>query len=354
MALLDENGRLFGRFNVVDAVVAVAIVVLVPFGYASYLLFRTPLPTLERIEPDTLTYAPNMRITIHGANLRPYMRISADSFQGRDFLFSDTTEAQVDLSGVPPGVYDVVLYDYAQERGRLPKALTIQPSALPDARLIAVGMFGNLAPEQASRIAAGMTVDGVGDVVAVGRPVPQVTRVFARPGTVEIPVKGAVMVPATMRMACYVRSSRGEPECVGGGVSLQPATLLFLETPLGTLPFQIDQVMGDRSLEPVNVTVRLSGNPNVLTHVQPGDIDLGETSNELSAGGTVVRAGPLVGSSRDVQLTLQAQKGSVGWTYRAVPLRLGAGFLLRTSAYELSGAVIHLSPLPDAGTAVSK
>lgn len=346
MATSDANGRLFGRLNVVDAALVVALVGLIPLGYAAYLLFRTPLPVLARVEPDTLTVAPNMRITVRGSNFRPYMRVSIGTHQGMNFLFNDTTEAQIDLRDVPPGVYDVVLYDYAQERDRLPKALTVKPSELPDAQLVAVGMFGNVTPDQASHIRVGFVVPGVGQVAEVGRPVPLVTRVFARPGFVEIPVKDAQMVPVAMRMACYVRSNRGQPECVTADVSLQPKSLLFLDTPLGRLPFQIDEVRAVRPPEEVAATVRLSGSPDVLGQVRPGDVDLGDVDNALSSAGTVRAVGPAQGGSLDVRMTLQAQRGSVGWVYRMSPLRLGGAFTLRTPAYELSGTVVQLSPLP--------
>lgn len=355
MAMVDEQGRLFGRLNLVDAIVALVLVGLIPLAYASYLLFRAPLPTLTRVEPVTLTYSPEMRLTVRGTDFRPYMRISVGNVQAQNFLFNDTTEARVDLQAIPPGVYDVVLYDYAQERSRLPRALTIEPSVLPDAQMIAVGMFGNVKPEQTSQIAVGMVVPGVGDVIAAGRPVPQVTRVFSRPGTVEIPVQNAQMVPAALRLGCYVRSAQGQPECVGAGVSLQPTTLLFLETPLGTLPFQIDQVRGLQPIEPVRVTVRFSGHSNVLAQVRRGDVDLGDASNELSANGTVDSvAGSGESGSRDVTLVLQGQRGTGSWTYQSAPLRLGGAFALRTPLYELHGTVIALSPSPTAVTATPR
>ncbi len=347
MAIVDEQGRLFGRLNLLDAIVALVILGLIPLAYGSYVLFRTPLPRLTTVEPQTLTYAPNLRVKIRGENLRPYMRVSFGNHQGQTFLFNDTTEAEVDLREVPPGVYDVVLYDYSQERSRLPRALTIAPSALPDAKMIVVGTFGNLKPDRVAGITVGMVIPGVGEVIAVGKPVPQVTRVFARPGTVEIPAPGATMVPATLRMGCWVRSNQGQPECVGADVSLQPTTLMFLTTPLGTLPFQVDQVRGLQPIEPVQVTVRFNGHPGVLSRIKKGDVDLGDVMNELSANGTVVDvASQGDPSARDVRLVVQAQRGTSGWTYAVAPLRLGGLFTLRTPLYELTGTVIQLSPSP--------
>jgi hypothetical protein len=343
MAMIDERGRLFGRVNVVDAIVAVLVLALIPLGYASYLLFRTPFPVLTRVEPTTLTYGTNMRIKVHGENFKPYLRVSLGIHQGRNFLFHNSTEAGVELFDVPPGVYDVILFDQAQERGRLKNAITIAPSALPDAQVVVVGMFGNLKPDQVGRITAGMTIDGVGTVVAVGRPVPQMTRVFVRPGTFEVPAPNAQMVPAVVRMGCYVRSNQGQPECVAASLSVQPAALMFLETPAGTVPFQIDQVRGLGPIEPVQVTVEFSGAPSVLAQIAPGDRDVGDVSNELSATGTVTAVSGS-GGTRVARLTLDAQRGSAGWLYAMAPLRLGTSFVLRNPKYEAQGRVTALSP----------
>lgn len=354
MAIVDGQGRFFGRLNVVDAVLALLIFGLIPLGYGSYVLFRTPRPTLTRVEPAVLTYGPNMRFKVRGENLRPYLRVSLGIYQGKNFLFNDSTEADIELLDVPPGLYDVVLYDEAQERSRLPKGLTIAPSALPDMQMVVVGTFGNLKPEQVGQVTVGMTIEGVGTVEAVGRPVPQVTRVFVRPGTVEIPVANARMVPAALRMGCYVRSNQGQPECVGGGFSVQPTTLLFLATPIGTLPFQIDQVRGLQPLEPVRVTVRFSGHAGVLAQIQTGDLDLGDVRNELSANGTVEAvSGPISagGTIRDVRLTVHAQRGTTSWTYAMAALRLGSGFVLRTARYEVHGTVIAMAPEFEPSTA---
>ncbi len=354
MAILDGRGRLFGRFNVFDAIVAILLLGLVPLAYGAYLVLRTPLPKLTSVEPATITYGSNMRFKVRGENLRPYLRVFLDRHQSKSFLFDDSTEAEVELLDVPPppGVYDVVLYDQAQERDRLPKALTIAPSALPDAQMLVVGTFGNLNAAQAGKIAAGMTIAGVGVVTAVGRPVPQVMRVFVRPGTVEIPVANAQMVPAAMRMGCFVRTNSGQPECVGGGFSVQPTTLLFLDTPLGTLPFQIDQVRGLQPFEPVRVTVRFAATAEVLARIRSGDVDLGDVRNELSANGVVDGVGGGAAGTRDARLTVQAQRGVTSWTYNVAPLRLGSQFVLRTGAYEVSGTVIALSPEFEGGTKV--
>lgn len=346
MAIVDERGRLFGRLNLFDAIVAVLILWMVPIAYGAYLLLRTPAPTLTAVEPATIVYGPAMKIRVRGTHFVPYLRVSVGLHQGKTFKFNDSTDAEVDLLDVPPGTYDVVLFDNSQERGRLRNGLTIAPSALPEAKLIAVGTFGNLTAAQAASIKAGTEIEGVGVIEAVGKPVPQVQRVFVRPGMVEIPVAGAQMVAASLRLSCFVRSAQGQPECVGGGASVQPTTLLFLDLPFGKVPFQIDQVRSIEPLQTARLTVRFSGEPRVLAQIRPGDRDFGDVRNELSATATVDGAGPAIGGSREVSLTVQAQRGADGWLYANTPLRLGSAFVLRNRSYEVSGIVIAVAAPP--------
>ena len=114
---LTIDGRLFGRFNLFDAMVAVLVLGLIPLGYGAL-----------RAVPDAAAAADGGRAGRHGRraeparqvkgeNLRPYLRVSFGDHPGqRASCSSDTGEAEVDLNDMPPGIYDVVLYDSAQER----------------------------------------------------------------------------------------------------------------------------------------------------------------------------------------------------------------------------------------------
>lgn len=368
MPIVDQQGRLFGRLNLVDAVLVLLAIAIVPIGYGAYALFRTPAPRLLAVEPSTLQEESRLRIRIHGEHLRPYMRVSFGDRQAATFLFGGVRTAEVDVDNLPPGTYDVVLYDYAQERDRLPNAITITPSPLPSTQVVVAGMLTGLTEETAAQVPEGMVIPGVGEVLRVGRPVPEVTRVFTGRSTVEIPVATSVRLPLEIRVGCAVRVREGIPDCVIGSVGLAPRVVLLLETALGKLPFQIDQVRGPQPLDAVDVRVRFVGAPTVLALLQRGDRDLGTATNELAAGAEVVEAGPvrrlptpvtvlaeshlLVGSdqaARDVTLRLQAQRSTAGWIYGTEPLRPGGAFELRTEAYELRGAV--LAVVADGGPA---
>ena len=54
MAIVDQQGRLFGRLNLLDAAFVLLLFALIPLGYASWIVFRTPPAVLTSVEPATL------------------------------------------------------------------------------------------------------------------------------------------------------------------------------------------------------------------------------------------------------------------------------------------------------------
>jgi hypothetical protein len=348
MPIVDSHGRLLGRLNVIDAIAALLLLGLLPLAYGAYTLFRTPPPRLVAVEPGTMVNGPNLRVAIKGENLRPYMRVSFGNIQGNSFIFRNTSEALVDLNAMPPGVYDVVLYDTAQEQSRLRDAFTLTPPPLPASQVIAVGTIGNVTAEQARQIVPGMKVQGVGEIVAVSAPLPETTRVYAGP-VLEIPIEKAVRVPVSLLVGCSVRAPQGMPHCAVGDAPLQPLTMLVLNTPVGTLPFQIDQLRSAQPLEAVDVVVQMTGRRELLAQITAGDTDHGQYVNPLAAGAVVngvTRPLTVGGDTQrvDVNLRTRAQRTSNGWTYASAPLRVGSVYYLRTAEYELQGIVVRITP----------
>jgi hypothetical protein len=348
MPIVDAQGRLFGRLNLLDAMIGILLLGLVPLAYGAYAMFRTPEPRIVAVQPAELVSGPNMRVSIRGENLRPFMRVSFNDIQGNSFVFRNTSEALVDLNAMPPGVYDVVLYDYSQEKARLPKAFTLLPTPLPASQVTIVGTLGNLTAERASAIKPGMALPGVGEILEVGTPLPEATRVFAGP-VLEIPIETAVRVPVEVRAGCTVRAPQGTPQCTIGDAVLQPTGLMVVKTELGALPLQVDQIRGTQPLESVAITVQFVNRRELLAQVKPGDADYGDYMNPLAAGATVSRISAPVPIGADTQridvaLTAQAQRGTSSWIYAAAPLRAGAPFTLRTPQYLLQGQVLTIDP----------
>ena len=246
MTVLDERGRLAGRFNVVDLCAAVVLLLLVPLAIASYLLFRTPAPTLASITPKTLFQGPNQRIEIDGANLRPFMRVSFDAVPANSFLLGSTKYALADVPALKPGVYDVVLYDYAREVARLPKALTIAAPAT-DVTLEIVGRFQGVADEAAGALKVGAPLPSAASplatIVSIGARAPGALRLKVGDETIAVS-STRQDVDATLRVTCATtRGADAALRCVvpmpDQPVVVAPDALLTFATPSGPLVFQI-------------------------------------------------------------------------------------------------------------------
>src|SRR5438094_591007 len=175
MAIVDERGRLGGKVNLIDAVVAFLILILIPVAFGAYLLFRTPQPRLTAINPAKVNQGPNLRIEVQGENLRPFMRVSFNDQQAKSFEIQSTRGAMVDLPDIPAGTYDIVLYDHMQEVSRLPKAMTILPLApVTTVEMEVGGSFKGLSADRVKGLKAGDKLSSggsVAEVMSVGTPV---------------------------------------------------------------------------------------------------------------------------------------------------------------------------------------
>jgi hypothetical protein len=253
MSIVDDRGRVAGRFNLIDGLVALVILVLIPVAYGSYLLFRTPQARLTSIEPTRLYQGKNLRIIVNGVNLRPFMRVAFSTIQGRSFLIGSTTYASIDLPDLDPGVYDVQLFDYMQQVSQLPKALTVLPLApVPTVALEVAGSFTGLPPEVTGLITKGLkfaeTLGSTGgEVLTVGAPRPARLRLQAGVSRLDLPIPGQNELPARLRVNCYVASNPdGTLRCMISGPQqpsvVAPDSVLTLAGPRGWVSFQIDAV----------------------------------------------------------------------------------------------------------------
>lgn len=352
MPLVDDHGRIFGRFNLLDLAAAVVLLGLIPLGYGAYALFRVPLPVLTGIDLATQQLDREMRLTIHGANLRPYMRISLGNNQTRAFLFKDTTTAEVVFSDIPPGQYDVVLYDFAQERSRLPKGLTIAPPALPITEVYAAGYLTGVTEKVRDTIKRGFSFQGLAEIVEIGAPGPDLARVAAADRLVDIPVGQTVKVPMLLRIPCTVEAnSAGTASCRanssnGPGVFLGPALGpgIYLPLPIFDLrlPFLISQIRPSNTPTSIEVRVRVAPSEDAGPMAKVGDTDVGVAENPFAAGAVVTSA------LRADQLTFKVPAFATmkGWDYSGQLLRVGGGFNFVSTRYQLSGIITMVPPVP--------
>lgn len=354
MALVDDRGRLLGRFNLIDVAIAILVLGLIPLAYGGYVLFRTPKPTLTGIEPAKMQLESTLRLTIRGTNLRPYMRVSLDNNQTRQFLFRDSTTAEVTFSDVAPGTYDVVLYDVAQEQSRLPKALTITLPALPVTEVYAAGFLTGVTPEIMKVLAPGFSFQGYASILKVGRVSADRARVVSADRTLEIPSPGTQRVELLVKIPCsVVAEPNGTAICragspIGPGVFLGPPMMPggYLMFPAfdQRLPFLISQLRPPMEPTPIEVSVRVPPGEDAGELARAGDYDVGLNENQFAGGGVVKQA---LHGNREVTFTLPAFPTSQGWEYGGQMLRVSGPFVFMSPRYQLAGTVASVPPLPE-------
>jgi hypothetical protein len=350
MSLVDDRGRVFGRFNAVDAFVVALVLVMMPAAYAAYALFRTPPATLTDVEPRQLTMLPSSRVRIAGTNLRPFMRVSFDTTQARTFLIGSTTSAEVDLPNLEPGTYDVVLYDYAREVDRLRKALTILPRTPAPSVIVSVsGSFIGLSEANANAIQRGMkfTKDKqvIATVLAADRP--RVGEVLIRTGDtlMSVHLPGQYALQAALDLECFLESTTdGSLRCLVYG-PLQPtlvATDSVLPLPMNstTISFQIAEVHPPGPPSFVRVKARAIVPPDGAVRMRAGDVD---STMPAYSGAWLGRVEAVNGN--DVTLTLPVQHLANGWKYRTQFLKLGAGLRFETQSAVLNATIADLTPM---------
>jgi len=138
--VVDERGKAFGRFNVIDLAAIVVVVVLIPMGYVAWRVFRQPLPVITSITPSTLSVDSPMRVRLKGDHFVPYLNAFlsktaepfsvphrlADNIQAT-FLIETPTDVELQLPDLDPGTYDLYLYDEGRELVHKVSAITLMP-----------------------------------------------------------------------------------------------------------------------------------------------------------------------------------------------------------------------------------
>lgn len=345
MPVVDDHGRIFGRYNLLDLALAIVLLGLIPLGYGAYALFRVPAPRLTGVEPAVLQLDRNMRVTVRGENLRPYMRISFDENQTRNFLFQDPTRAEVTFADIPPGQYDVVLYDFAQERARLPKAFTIAPPVLPATRVRAAGFLTGVAPSLVASYKVGYEFPTAARILAVAPPADDFARVVTGDSSVEIPVQKTVRIPVLLEVFCSVeQNSAGLGECRSTtGPAVGPGVYLTLPGMEVRQPFLITDVQPPIPPTTIDVIARIAPGEDAAALARAGDLDLGMSQNPFAAGATMVT--PPAGG-RLFTIRVPAFPSLVGWQYGGQILRVGSALQFYSTRYVMSGVVTSVPPLP--------
>jgi hypothetical protein len=239
------------RFNAVDVALALLFLVLIPGAYLTYILFRTPPPRLVAVVPPRV-YQGQRRVELRGQHLRPYLRVGFNLNQAPQYFFASPDSAQVDLPDLPPGVYEVELFDEMQALDTLHAGLTVLPNAPATAATVeATGTFRAVPEDIAATLAVGAKFppsgEPIAEIVALGAPAPARLPLSAGAGRIEVSVPGGRDLEATLRVRCAVRTGgHGEPQCVVPGPAepavLEPNALITLERAGRWVSFQISAV----------------------------------------------------------------------------------------------------------------
>lgn len=365
MTLVDQQGRVFGRWNVVDVVIGLVLLLLIPMLYAGYLLFRPAPATLTNVEPVQIAAHTDVDVTVTGTNFRPYMRVSFNHLQGGGFFFADATRARVPVERLAPGVYDVVLYDHARELARLPRALEVVGPPGRGTQLDLIGTFTAITAEQADRLKAGDVLPRLGTITRLGRRVPATTRTtVSATAIVEVPSPNAFNIAAVVRADCTLVQRGGTASCSALDSPLMEEIVLRLLDPGGDLLFQIDQVLIPVPATPMTLRARLGGDRTAVERMRVGDRDL-RRRNEFAAFGSIVAmdgprsASPTVAVAlgpapptvpfvatdlavRETTLTVPAQRIGDAWYYAGRKLTVGGPLEFHGPDYELRGTVLSV------------
>jgi hypothetical protein len=355
MTVIDERGRVFGRINLIDAAAALFLFVLIPVAYGAYVLFRTPPAKLTSITPNKLYHGPNQRVEIHGVNLRPYMRVTFGGTQGVTFAITSTISATVEVPELPPGVYDVALFDYKQEVDRAPQALTIlSVEPIPSVDVEVSGSFKNLNETLAREFQPGVKLTRgniTAEVLRIGTPVPSTFRLLAGASVLALPVPGQLELPAALRVRCYTEvGSDAMVRCMVPGpqhpTPVAPDSMLSLPASQGWVGFQIGTVALTATPSVVTLRVLFSATPEIVAMVKAGDVDADAVSYASAVRARVVSVNPAGagGATVDAILTVPAAPGPAGWVYNNQALKAGLPFRFETAGYVITGQVVGLTP----------
>ena len=369
MPIIDERGRVFGRLNLVDAAIVALVVVLLPAAYGSYLLFRDPVPKLTRVIPPAFGQQSNLQVEVRGENFRPYMRVSFNDIQGRTFLFNNPGSSIVQLADMPPGIYDVVLYDYMQEVSRLPKAFTIEPMPAPPTIVVDIsGFMTSLSPDQVKQLQPGHKFPeagtATGELVSVGTAEPEMTHIkTGDKTTLEIPSGGSLQLPVRIRTSCSVEmGTDGSLRCTVGGVPLAPDANVRYVGLHNSLNVRVSDVHYPGKSRSASVRVRFVVSPEVLGRLKKGDQDLGARAHPAGAMATLVSFSEKDGSASMVRddrvrqaiptgrviiveavLSVPLIETTLGWMYKDAPLKVGSALSFETAAYTMDGGVVDVT-----------
>lgn len=341
MTLIDRDGRVFGRFNLVDAALAAFIVLLLPIGYATFLLFRPSRPVIESVTRVEVTKEEqrvaggsllSAKLKVKGSGFNPLLRAAIGSTSAMGFVFETPNSADVLVGLVPAGKHDLVLFDGVQEVARARNAVEIQATGGPSVR--AFGWLTNLGAAEAGALKPGFASEpaapGAFQIVAIGPARPASARVAIGTQAADLPLPGKVERAAELVLRCDWPSTA---TCTIGGESLTQPPPIAITLP-GGMRFEIDEIAPPDDAMGAVVHLRLA---MPMAGIKPGDRD---AMVSASAAEITAVAGNML------TLKLGVHDSREGWRYRGQLLTPGLTLMLRTASAAVIGTVVDVTVTP--------
>ena len=407
MAVVDAEGRLFGRFNLLDAAVVVIVLVTAALSVVGYGLLRVPTaPHITEVNPSTLTAGSGLRVDIRGDNILPYQRAylqrtgeskvpmhdvtgGYDSYTLVNYaraalLVESPTLAEVRLpEGLLPGTYDLILHNESKIVAVRLSAFTITPAPVvtklstdPEAAVRVSGAFTGLTTEAAATITVGTKLPhGAsapwGEILAVKPVVPDNARLDFEAGRLMVHIRNRWQVPATLRIVCMV----GQFKCwLPNAVVIAPGANLSIDAAGGSLVnFAVTDVTTDppEHVTMATMVVRFLARPEIaaMPREQDGDTspggdranparivsiqrrgDVTAELNEALSDGNIRASERVAVLECVVRVPLIAVE--TGWQYRSQAIKAGAPLTFQTDRYVIRGTVgsVTLAPPPTAAS----
>lgn len=393
MSLIDGQGRLFGRVNVLDALVGILVLGLIPLGYGAFLMFRERTPTVVALQPNQIAQLKPATLQVTGENLRPFLEAKLGEVTSRGFNLQSPTGAYLLVPPLPEGTYDLTLLDAGRVVATLPNALTVMApgwSSVLETEVQALGTFVGLSSEEAGAIRVGSQLKaqedetGVGEVIAVQAATPATQRLKVAERIVggalqkefiTLPVPGEVRVRSILRLRCVLM----QEECRIGETVLAANAFMLLPWPSGSKSrrFVIDEVRhanAPLTFPPAGpaiatVQVRFVAVPEVMDVLKVGDVDLatfGVTAeadrahltaiaSDTQPTAALVTTDGFTARSLQVSQRVIAFTGTVrvpvvftpaGWSYKDRAVKVGGSFNFETTTGVMTGLVVGMTVAP--------
>lgn len=350
MTLMDDRGRLLGKFNVVDLAALVLLVAVLPVGYAASLLFQPARPAITEVGQVDITNAErrivaggsllSAKLKIKGSGFNPMLRAYIDDTPALAFVYENPNSADVLVGPLSPGPHDLSLRDGVQEVARFAGAVTIEN---PSQRVLRVeGWLTNMEPAVAEGLKVGSTFPPgtpAHEIAALGPVVPARSRVRFGETDTDFPIANRVERQAVVLLRCDPTGEEfrsGQEPCTVGGQAVigTPPQSVALPGDAATIGFAISEIFPVAPPQRARIVVRLEGD---VDGVKTGDRDA--ILDQRSA--TVVSK---QGNTVTLELGLDASRE--GWRYRGQMVRAGAEFAWATATYEAGGRIASITVEP--------